>query len=107
MPIRVTQWRDGDQAELERLVRSRTVAQRVVERARIVLASASGLKNAEICSQVGVTPPTVMRWLNRYETHGIDGLLRDRPRSGKPRQIPPEKEAEIVRLSTLLSASHQ
>lgn len=99
MPIRVTQLRDGDQAELERLVRSRTVAQRVVERARIVLASASGLKNADICSQVGVTPPTVMRWLDRYDAEGIEGLLRDRPRSGKPRQITPEKEDEIVRLT--------
>jgi transposase len=99
MPIRVVQLRDGDKVELERLVRSRTVAQRVVERARIVLASAAGLKSTEICSEVGVSPPTVMRWLDRYEEHGIEGLLRDRPRSGKPRQITPEKEAEIVRLT--------
>jgi hypothetical protein len=54
--IRIVQLREGDRTKLERLVRSRTTEQRVVERARIVLASADGLKNAEICASVGVAP---------------------------------------------------
>lgn len=99
MPIRTIELRDGDQAELERLVRTRTTPQRVVERARIVLASVSGLKNEEICASVGVSPPTVTRWLDRYEEKGIPGLVRDKYRSGKPKEISPEKEAEIVRLT--------
>src|SRR5215212_890202 len=99
MPIRIIELRDGDQAELERLVRTRTTPQRVVERARIVLASAAGLKNEEICASVGVSPPTVMRGLDRYEEKGIPGLVRDRHRPGKPKEISPEKEGEIVRLT--------
>lgn len=99
MPIRVIQVREGEQAELERLARSRTTSQRVVERARIVLASAAGLRNEEICQQVGVSPPTVTRWLDRYQEHGIAGLLQDKPRSGKPKEISREKENEIVRLT--------
>ena len=99
MPIRTIQLRDGDQAELERLVRTRTTPQRVVERARIVLASASGLKYEEICTSVGVSPPTVTGWLDRYDEKGIPGLMRDKHRSGKPKEISPDKEAEIVRLT--------
>jgi transposase len=99
MPIHTIKLRDGDQAELERLVRTRTTPQRVVERARIVLASASGLKNEEICASVGVSPPTVTRWLDRYEEKGLPGLVRDKHRSGKPKEISPEKEAEIIRLT--------
>lgn len=97
--IRIVQLREGDRSELERLVRSRTTEQRVVERARIVLASADGLKNAEICASVGVSHPTVTRWLDRYEKLGIAGLLEDLPRPGRPKAISPETEAEVIRLT--------
>jgi len=97
--IRIVQLREGDRSELERLVRSRTTEQRVVERARIVLASADGLKNAEICASVGVAHPTVTRWLDRYEEHGMAGLLEDLPRSGRPKTISPETEGEVIRLT--------
>lgn len=43
LPIRVTEVRRGDRATLERWVRSRATSHRVVERARIVLASAAGI----------------------------------------------------------------
>ena len=99
MPIRKIELRDGDRAELERMVRSRTAAQRVVERASIVLASASGQKSDEICAAVGVSPPTVKKWLDRYEAGGIEALLKDLPRPGRPKEIDPAKEAEIVRLT--------
>jgi len=97
--IRKIVLRDGDRAELERLVRTRTTEQRVSERVRIVLASADGLKNAEICAAVGVSPPTVMRWLNRYDALGLPGLLSDLPRSGRPKRIDREKVAEVIRLT--------
>lgn len=97
--IRIVQLREGDRSELERLVRSRTTEQRVVERARIVLASADGLKNAEIRASVGVSHPTVTRWLDRYEDRGIPGLLEDLPRSGRPKAISPDTEAQVIRLT--------
>lgn len=97
--IRTIDLGDADRSELERLVRSRTTEQRVVERARIVLASADGLKNADICANVGVSRPTVIRWLDRYEELGIPGLLDDLPRSGRPKAISREKEAEVIRLT--------
>jgi transposase len=84
---------------LEQLVKKRTTPQRVAERAKIVLGSADGRSSATICAQVGVTKPTVRQWLDRYEADGIEALLEDRPRSGRPRTITVEDEAEIVRMT--------
>ena len=75
----------------------RTTPQRLVERAKIVLCSAQGLSGSAICAAVGVSRPTVTQWLDRYEVDGIEALLEDRPRSGRPRRITAEDEAEIVR----------
>lgn len=64
-----------------------------------MLASADGQKGEAICAQVGVSQPTVKMWLDRYEAGGIEALLKDLPRPGRPREISAEKEAEIVRLT--------
>jgi len=95
---RVVQLRAGDRETLERWIRSRTAPRRVVERARILVTSADGLGNAEICAEVGVSHPTVTRVLNRYEANGLVAVTKDLPRSGRPKVHDPEKvEAEIVR----------
>lgn len=97
LPTRRIRLRRGDRRRLEQWVNKRTTPQRVVERVKIVLASADGLSGSAICTAVGVSRPTVTQWLNRYEADGIDALLQDRPRSGRPRRITPDHEAEIVR----------
>ena len=96
LPVRIIKLKRGDRATLEAWVRGRTTPQRVVERARIVLASADGLAGDAICTRVGVSRPTVSLWLNRYEAEGRDGLAADRPRSGRPRQLDAAEEARIV-----------
>ncbi|MBA2564604.1 MAG: IS630 family transposase [Gemmatimonadetes bacterium] len=96
LPIRVTQVSRHDRAALEALLRTRTTPQRVVERAKIVLASSAGLSGNAICQRLGLSRPTVSLWLNRYQAEGLDGLLADRPRPGRPKRITPEWEAEIV-----------
>ena len=125
LPIRIIKLKRGDRATLEAWVRGRTTPQRVVERARIVLASADGVAGDAlcptvacpdrtvgrgwigsrakggvggdaICTAVGVSRPTVSLWLNRYEADGRDGLAVDRPRSGRPRQLDAAEEARIV-----------
>jgi transposase len=68
-----------------------------VERARIVLGSATGLSGRALAREIGVSLPTVQRWLDRYEEEGLAGL-EDRSRPGRPRSsITPEREAEVVR----------
>ncbi|MHB1264310.1 MAG: IS630 family transposase [Gemmatimonadaceae bacterium] len=68
----------------------------MLERARIVLASADGQAGAAICRRLGVSRPTVSRWLDRYEAEGAAGLLTDRPRPGRPKQITPAMAAAII-----------
>lgn len=96
LPIRVTVLRRGDRARLEALSRSRTVAQRVVERARIVLRSADGRSGLQICAELGVSRPMVTCWLDRYSVEGVACLAEDRPRSGRPKRITIADEAAIV-----------
>jgi len=88
--------RRGDRRRLEQLVRSRTTAHRVVERAQIVLASAAGAAGNAICAQLQVSRPTVSRWLDRYDADGVAGLEADRPRAGRPKQITIAEEAAII-----------
>ena len=96
LPIRVVRLRRGDRKRLERLTRSRTTPHRVVERTRIILASAGGEAGNAICAKLGVSRPTVTLWLDRYEAEGLTGIMADRPRSGRPKRLSPADEAEIV-----------
>jgi len=96
LPIRVTTLRRGERQVLEQWVRARTTPRRVLERARIVLASADGHAGDAICALLDVSRPTVSRWLDRYDAEGTAGLLADRPRAGRPKQITPAMEAAII-----------
>jgi transposase len=88
--------RRGDRQALQRLLRTRTTPQRLAERARIVLGAADGKPGHVIAEEVGVTRPTVQRWLDRYEQEGITALQEDRPRSGRPKKLTPEQEEQLV-----------
>lgn len=94
---RVIQLQTGDRETLESLVRARTAPQRVVERVRILLASADGHAGNEICRQLRVSRPTVGRWLERYEREGLPALLADRPRTGRPKRISREQVRDVIR----------
>lgn len=61
-----------------------------------MLASADGEAGSSICQQLGVSRPTVTCWLDRYDAEGLSGLLSDRPRSGRPKEITPDDEAAII-----------
>jgi transposase len=84
-----------DRAELGRIVRAVSSEVRMVERARIVLCAAEGLKGAEIAGRVGCSLPTVVKWRGRYARGGLQGL-RDAPRSGRPLTHGPEVRALLI-----------
>lgn len=84
-----------DRVELERIVRAVSSEVRIVERARIVLSAAEGLKGEEICERVGCSLPTVVKWRGRYARAGLEGL-RDAPRSGRPLTHGPEVRALLI-----------
>jgi transposase len=81
LPIRVTKLRRGDRERLQRVERARTTPHRVVERVRIVLASADGLSGNAICEKEG----------------GVEALLQDRPRPGRPREISVAEEEAMIK----------
>jgi len=96
------------QDDLERFSRSRTLAARLVERARILVRAAAGQDNEEIAEEMGLCRQTVGRWRERFRAEGIDGL-EDRPRSGRPARILAPAIHAIVRLttqSTPVAATH-
>ena len=79
---------DEDRRRLEALVRQRTAEQRMVVRARIVLAAADGEQNARIAGRLGVALNTVIKWRKRFYEEGMYGLT-ERKRSGRPRTFSP------------------
>jgi len=91
-PITLT---EDEQAELEKLVRTTTMEQRTVQRARMVLAAAAGKATKEIAAQLHVRPATVSTWRTRFARQRLAGLA-DAPRSGKPRTYDAGTERRIL-----------
>ena len=71
--------------QLQAWVVSPTAQQRLVRRSQIVLRAAEGVANNAIANELGLTRTTVLLWRGRFESEGLAGLQRDRPRGrGKP-----------------------
>jgi hypothetical protein len=103
---------------LERVSRSRTLPQRVVERAKIVVMCDEGLPDAVQARLLNVDPQRPRRWrkrwlaaaaeLNEAECAGatdreleqrIQGMLLDEERSGSPPKFSPEQIAQLISLA--------
>jgi transposase len=89
----------ADRTELERLVRDRNTAQKVVWRARIVLLAAAGLGAGAIAAATGKSQLTVRRWRRRFLAKGVAGLLKDASRPPRRKPLTAEKIAEVVHLT--------
>src|SRR5660398_162164 len=84
-----------DRATLESWIRATTTEQRLVLRARIILALARGQTNREVAEELSIRPATVSKWRTRFATKGIGGLA-DAPRSGKPPTYTEEAERRVL-----------
>lgn len=106
------------QALLERLARRTSGAQRLVQRARLVLAAAGGLNNAQIGRQVGLDVDSVRVWRDRWLAAAADlaaaeaddadeaalprriaVVLDDAPRSGTPPRFSAEQICQVIALA--------
>jgi len=83
-------------SELMQLTRLPSTPQSIALRAKIVLGAAEGIANQTLAVRLATTRMTVLLWRNRYAAEGLAGILEDRPRPGRPKEIAPEQEAEIV-----------
>jgi len=89
----------ADRERLERLVRDRNTAQKVVWRARIVLLAGDSLTAVAIATAVGKSLLTVRRWRRRYLAKGVDGLLKDASRPPRRKPLTAEKVADVVHMT--------
>src|SRR3954469_14196524 len=90
---------DGQREILEALGRSQSAPHGQVQRAQALLLAADGVANTWIAEQVGVTVVTVREWRSRFEQEGLAKLGKVREGRGRKPTIPPEKIAEIVRMT--------
>lgn len=87
---------DEERETLKCWVRASTTEQRLMVRAKIILAADRGETTTAIAAQLGVAPLTVSKWRTRFARQGLPGL-HDAPRSGKPAQYTAETEGRILR----------
>lgn len=86
---------EADREELERRVRSSTIAVRDSIRAKIVLLRDKNYSFTEIQRQMSVSRQTVIKWTRRYNEHGLDGL-QEAPGRGRKPWISPEITEAII-----------
>ncbi len=108
---------------LQHLVRRTTNPQRLVRRARIILAAGAGISNSQIAKQMQVDYETVRRWRDRWGaaesrlqaieatgkpkllSQAIEVLLTDEQRPGAPMTFTFEQFMQIMALACETPAS--
>lgn len=97
----------AEHTALDLLVRRHTTPQLLAIRAKVILAAAEGLNNAQISRLVGCPLDFARRWRLRwwsFQAVSVDDLsvearLVDEQRPGAPARITPDQVCQIVRLA--------
>lgn len=87
---------EEQRSELSRWAQSRTLPAGDVFRARLILALADGWSYTQIKARLQTTAPTISRWKQRFEQHGINGL-DPRHKGSQPRVATAHVQARIAR----------
>jgi len=99
-PIDSLEVSDDQRCELERLINAPTTPQRLVGRARIVLARAQGRSQEAAAAELGMSRPSIIRWERRFSSLGVAGLVKDAPGRGPKSSIPEAKKAKLITQAT-------
>lgn len=84
-----------ERAQLEKICNRSTSEQRLVFRAKIILALSEGLSVQEVSQKLDVPPKTIIKWKKRYLSQKLDGL-KDAPRPGKPAKFTPSEKLKVI-----------
>jgi transposase len=83
---------------LESWTRSRTLSQRRMLRAKIILLAADGVSSRRSAQQLGVMRQTVVDWRRRFAESGLDGL-EEAPGRGRPPSITQAQKDRVIALT--------
>jgi len=83
-------------ADLRKLSKSRTEPAQDVMRAKIVCMAMERHSNKEIAKAVHCSERTVQKWRKRFSENPTWDGLKDEPRPGRPRIIPPHVKQRIL-----------
>jgi transposase len=89
-----------ERAVLVRWSRGRSTPARLVQRAKIVLATADERENKNIAAELGCTRRTVGTWRKRFARFRLAGIEKDSPRGGRTPATRARFEAEIIHKTT-------
>ena len=88
-----------DREYLELQARARTIQAQTVNRARILLLKADGVRIDEIADKVGMNRKSVMLCINKYQDGGVDNALFDAPGRGRNAEITDDEKAWIINIA--------
>ena len=97
MPRKITtlSLSDDERNNLEHIIRSPTSEQRMVTRAKIILARADGQKQTEVAQQIGVRQSIVSKWDRRFRAQRMQGL-NEAKRTGRKVSLSEETSEAII-----------
>lgn len=95
-PLQLT---DEQRAELEALIHTGKAAARVQTRARILLLSSEGKRDAELAQVLHTSPATVQKTRRLFFREGLHSALYDKPGRGRPPRITGEVQAHLTMLA--------
>lgn len=91
--------------QLESWLRSRSLPNGLVTRARVILLAADGIGIKPVARQLGISPTTVRKWRERFTELGMDGLY-DELRPGRPRSVSDEQIATLLHTALQTKPQH-
>jgi len=89
----------AERTRLKNYVKSGQKSARAIIRARILLLSNEGKTADEIMSALGTSRPTISRIRKRYVEEGLEFILKEKPRSGKPSKIDSRLETQLATIA--------
>jgi len=88
---------NDDRERLRGIIRSRTQAARLVQRAKMILMTAEGQSQKEIAETLGCNVKTVGEWQRRWLDAGFEGIEKERPGRGRKPWVVPAVSQELLR----------
>jgi len=86
----------AQRSRLQRLSRARSSAERLKERARIVLLAAEGMENKDIARKLNQDRGKVGRWRQRFAQQGMAGIEKDKSRPGRIAPLSARTRSKII-----------